>query len=346
MKAWASLLPAEFDIEPVDIDDQRALSEWYGPIHAAELADWPEEPGWSAHELAAIARDRSSSKRVLRIARDEAGTPVGSVGVRMPTRDNLHEAEVQVAVTPGCRGRGIGRALLASAEEIARAHHRVELVATTDEPVEMAEGSRNARVARAAGYEPALAEARRALELPVPPEHLAELEASCQPWGRGYQVLTWVGPTPEELLEGRVALARSISIDAPQGKLARQEENWDATRVRDFDKLVEAMDRTGYVAGAVETSTRRLVGFTEIAVPRSLPGTAYQFDTVVLPEHRGHRLGMLVKIANLQQLAEHSPATRRVLTWNAATNEPMLRVNQLLGFELVGTGTTWRKVLG
>jgi GNAT superfamily N-acetyltransferase len=57
-----------------------------------------------------------------------------------------------------------------------------------------------------------------------------------------------------------------------------------------------------------------------------------QFDTIVLPEHRGHRLGMLVKAANLLQVRRAAPTATSIVTWNAAENRHMLAVNEALGF--------------
>ena len=41
---------------------------------------------------------------------------------------------------------------------------------------------------------------------------------------------------------------------------------------------------------------------------------------------------MLVKAANLMQLAERYPECTGVFTWNAQENTHMLRVNEALGF--------------
>jgi len=331
--------------EHLDIDDDAAVSEWYAPVHASERLDWPDEPGWLVQELRALMRDRTASTSVLAVMRGNTGSVEGSLWVRMPKRENHHVAHVSLAVEPEHRGRGVGRALLAHAEDVTRGHGRSKVVGGTDEPVHVADRSRNARFARAAGYEDALAEARRALQLPVDPGRLDVLEAACSPFGRDYQLVTWTGSCPNEFVSGRVALARSISTDVPQGKLDNEEEDWDTPRLRDFEKTVDAMNRDAYAAGAVSLSSGELVGFTEVGVPRTVPELGYQFDTVVLPGHRGHRLGTLLKIANLRALAERSPATKRVLTWNAVANEPMTRVNEILGFEVVGVSTVWQKQL-
>jgi hypothetical protein len=82
-----------------------------------------------------------------------------------------------------------------------------------------------------------------------------------------------------------------------------------------------------------------------MAVSKTAPDQGYQWDTLVLREHRGHRLGLLVKAANLQALITELPEVRRVFTWNATENEPMLRVNRALGFAPIGHTTEWQKQL-
>ena len=54
--------------------------------------------------------------------------------------------------------------------------------------------------------------------------------------------------------------------------------------------------------------------------------------------HRGHRLGLLVKTAMLEWLAEAEPTLERIVTGNAATNEYMIAVNETLGYEVTKPG--------
>jgi hypothetical protein len=68
----------------------------------------------------------------------------------------------------------------------------------------------------------------------------------------------------------------------------------------------------------------------------------YQWDTIVSREHRGHRLGLLVKLANLRLLREVSPKTRYLNTWNADDNAPMVAVNDALGYRPVEVTQEWQ----
>ncbi|MBA2532735.1 MAG: hypothetical protein H0V23_11630 [Nocardioidaceae bacterium] len=74
-----------------------------------------------------------------------------------------------------------------------------------------------------------------------------------------------------------------------------------------------------------------VAGYTQLVVPPSDDGRVAQADTLVLPDHRGHRLGLAMKVRNLRRLQEHHPDRTYVGTWNADGNAPMLAVNSRLG---------------
>src|SRR5690606_40153197 len=71
------------------------------------------------------------------------------------------------------------------------------------------------------------------------------------------------------------------------------------------------------------------------------PGTdAEQWITLVAPQHRGHRLGLLIKLENHRQLRRERPAVRWIHTGNADVNRHMIAINELLGFQVVDA---WRE---
>jgi GNAT superfamily N-acetyltransferase len=331
-------------VEIADARDDAAFEEWFQPFHASERFEWPDDPGWAEHELRVLYRDETDSEIVIAVARNDDGLAIGSLDVSLPKRESLHVAYLLVAVDPAHRGRGVGRALVAHGERLARERGRTTAIGRTDERVQEGE-PRSSRFARSAGYLAARVEARRELRLPMEPPRLDALEAASTPFSAGYEVVTWTGSCSDELVDGRVDLSRIISADAPRGDLDYDEENWDVERLRNWERNVADMDRHLLAAGAVEVSSGALVGFTEVGLPRREPVVAYQLDTVVAREHRGHRLGMLLKIANTRAVAKRSPGTKRILTWNAVETDAMIRVNEAMGFELVGLGTGWQKEL-
>ena len=72
---------------------------------------------------------------------------------------------------------------------------------------------------------------------------------------------------------------------------------------------------------------------------------AVQAGTTVAREHRGHRLGLAVKLANLRTLAEELPDITAVRTWTAIDNTHMLAINRELGFRVVEWTRMWVKEL-
>jgi hypothetical protein len=136
-----------------------------------------------------------------------------------------------------------------------------------------------------------------------------------------------------------------MSLDVPLGELDFREEEWDGARVRQREELLRAQRRTWFAGGAVHEATGQLVAFSEIGVPLALPVRAYQWDTLVLQEHRGKRLGTLVKLACLRATAAGSPDTRFVSTWNAEENGPMIAVNDALGARTNGRLSLWQRTI-
>jgi GNAT superfamily N-acetyltransferase len=150
---------------------------------------------------------------------------------------------------------------------------------------------------------------------------------------------------PEDWLDDRAVLARRISTDAPMGDLDLEEEDWDADRVREQWARGRAQGRRSVESVARHLESGRLVGFTDLMISASTPNLGYQGDTLVLREHRGHGLGAALKRANLEAIRSHQPQVRTVRTWNAQSNEPMLRVNREIGFVVTGYTHEWQKRL-
>ena len=74
-----------------------------------------------------------------------------------------------------------------------------------------------------------------------------------------------------------------------------------------------------------------MAGYSSVLLDRT-DDIAYQDDTLVMPDHRGHQLGTLLKLTTLEMIADDHPERRLLHTWVASTNAPMQAVNRAFGF--------------
>jgi GNAT superfamily N-acetyltransferase len=319
--------------------DDDLFAHWCEVWAAGQRADRPDDPPRSATEHVALGRQLvapGGSRNGTHRAAVVDGAVVGALRLLLPLRDNRTVAHVDVAVHPAYRRRGIGSALLDEAVALASAHGRTEFVAEVDEP---GRGTPGRGFALRHGWTCDLLETRRDLLVPPDEERLAAVEAEAVRASAGYEVVTWRDRTPDALLDDRAVLERRMTTDAPHGDLPVEEEHWDGKRVREYEVSHVARGRTVLSAGAVADG--RLVAFTDLHVPLAQPERAQQAGTLVLSEHRGHRLGARMKVAVLREVAATIPAVRRISTYNSEGNRPMVAVNEALGFRPAGQLSTW-----
>jgi GNAT superfamily N-acetyltransferase len=297
--------------------DDALFGLWCDVWAAAQLEDRPGERARPSSEHVALGRrllapggSRTGTHRAAVLD----GAVVGALRLIVPVRDNPTGAVVDVAVHPGQRRRGIGSVLLAEGFRLALGHGRTDLIAEVDEPGPATPGR---RFAERHGWTCDLLETRRDLVLPLDERRLAAVEADARRASTAYELVTWRDSTPEELLDDRALLERRMTTDAPHGDLPVEEEDWDGARVREYEQGHAERGRTVLSAGAVRDG--RLVAFTDLHLPRQTPEQAHQGGTLVLREHRGHRLGSLVKAAVLRQVVTGFPQVGTITTFNAET---------------------------
>ena len=136
-----------------------------------------------------------------------------------------------------------------------------------------------------------------------------------------------------------------MSVDAPSAGFDFREEKWDADRVVHQGETMLEADLSNVFTAIRHVPTGELVAYTELQWPNAKPHAVYQEDTLVHGEHRGHRLGMLAKAANLEYLLVADPDATRIHTWNAAENRYMLAINEALGFRPAAIEGAWQKVV-
>ena len=333
----------DVDIVEVDPRDDAAFAQWFAVMAANDALQRPGEPGWLLHEQQQISVGDEDSVRHL-LAAVEGERVVGAVRLELPQKDNEHLCETVLVVHPEARRRGVARALDDEVVRRVRALGRTTVLSMCDEPPGTDLGDR--RAAERLGYAVVQEEVRRDVDLPLEPSRVAALQRDSAPYAADYDLVTWWDRCPDELLDDCAALNHAMSTDVPKDQMDWREEVWDGARLRRNEEQVRAMDRTYVASGAVHRPSGRMVAFTTMGVPRSAPQRAYQWETLVLREHRGHRLGMLCKLTALQELHAKQPEARFISTWNARENQPMIAVNDALGARTNGGIAALQKVLG
>jgi len=337
------------EVRLVDPTDDKELAEWAAVLRASDEDLWPDQTGFTLPDVRAFARHRSRSRRFdLLAARESGGSPILGVGMmEMPLRDNTRSAEVTVAVHPEQRRRGVGTAIVEAMTAHARERGRLVFNSIVDVPLDRAADHPSSFFAPKVGFEPMLSGNIRHLRVPMDAARTGQLRAEVARArdAEHYRVLTFEAPWPAEYLEDQCALFQCMSTDEPHGDQGHEEEIWDAERVGENDALRLARGARYLIAVSQHVDSGRLVACTELAIGADSPGQAFQMLTVVRPEHRGHRLGLAVKLANVEELAQRAPEVRVIITGNASVNAPMIAVNEMMGFVVASEKNFWQKRL-
>lgn len=338
-----SAVTDDIDLRPLDPTDptqQAAAQDWLD-VHNGVQRDLfgDTASSWTLAEVRAL-HERGDRRRVA-VAAWQADEVVGALEVMLPLRDNQLVAMLWLSVRHDARGRGIGGALLSRAERIAAEHGRRTVLAET----EWAAGATDAAEGWAAAHGYAIAQTTLRSRQALPGDRSVLHGMLAGPGAEDYAVETIVDDLPESWLDDLAVLHRRMSTDAPLGDLQTEEEMWDAERVRTHHESMRVGRRRIVESVARHLPTDRLVGYTEVHVPSGNPSLAYQQDTLVLREHRGHGLGARLKAATALRLMDELPEVASVRTWNADDNAYMLAVNRALGYVVDGYSREWQKLL-
>jgi GNAT superfamily N-acetyltransferase len=331
----------DIDVRAVDPYDEGAMADRHTVSAAAHAHDVSDFPPLCPVRYAGRLRLPGKAEANLSWVAYVGGQPAGVLDLSLPLLDNPGNAQIDLRVVPGYRRRGVGRMLYAFAIEAARRHGRVRLFSDTvcALPGGVPRDPAGSAFARAMGATEALREVRRRLELSGAP--LPEVPEA--PW---YSVLCWCDLAPEEYLADLARLDSRLMADAPRGEMVFEVPDADPERTRDDQQVRLARRERLYDAVVRHDATGTLVAWTRLAFEPTVPDHAWQLMTVVDPAHRGRRLGLRVKVANLRYTVPREPALRVIDTWNAASNTHMIAINEALGFRPVDGWNQWQHEFG
>jgi len=329
-------LAVRMRIEQVDLTlaDTGKIRECFEVGLAALRVDEPEGPWFTERPFTGwLTTGWSGSPREAWLATDE-GSAVGFYRLELPDKENRDQANLTLTVHPAERQRGIGLALLRHAAARAAANGRTALNGGA------LDGSPGEAFARRTGAKPILVDIQRMLDVrKLDQGTRARLREPAERAAAGYSLVSWAGPVPEEYIE-QVAVVNDAMADAPRDADTAQEE-WDAQRVREsINELRPHFGMRFYTVAARHDDTGELAALTEMAVDPANPGWGFQMNTAVTRKHRGHRLGLLLKIAMMDLLATTEPQLERITTFNAQINEHMIAINEALGYTVFGPPIT------
>lgn len=312
---------------------------------AAEvLGLWQDQQDWTQLGFAAMRGDEV----------------LGAVKIVIANEPETSSVEFDLMVDPPHRGQGLEELLLAEVEREARDRgfgtiqtwtlHRPHSTGARVEPStgwgSIPADDAQTRFQLASGFTLEQVERNSVFDLTGDFAGVERMLAEAEEFaGDEYRSLQWTSPTPPEHVDGFAHVISRMSTDAPAGGLVVEEQHWDAARVERRDARLKAQGLTVSVAVVLHVPTGRIAAYNELAIGEDGAGATQQFGTLVVKEHRGHRLGTIVKCANLLRWREIAPGSPRVSTFNAEENRHMLDINEAIGFVPASYAGAWKKVL-
>ena len=319
----------------MDVEDDALLRR----IHEVWVASRSFERPWNdpqSFEFFALAcRFKDAGEDHLVWGAFDGDTLVGYARTWIPLHDNTSKIFADVIVDPDHRRRGAGTALVEQVVDVARARSRNEIVGDLLAPADSTTDHPFRRFALKHGFAEASLDSMRHLPLPVPTEHLDELaDKAAVGWQGRYELATFADGVPEPLQQSLCEAANLVGADAPSGDMDFEPESVTPERYRHELELEQDQGTHRLTTVGLDPATGRVVAYTDLIVPGGSGRSVWQWGTLVRAEHRGHRLGMAVKVENLRRLQVEYPGREFVDTGNADANAWMVAINESLGFRV------------
>ena len=288
-----------------------------------------EETGETLRLLLVHGWDGEGAERLL-LAHDEQNRMLGFASLEMPTRENRGLIWFDLKVDPAHRRHGVGSALLDRVVAVSGEVGRGLLMSFSWY------GGPGTAFLKQRGFAQASVAAQRRLyphRLPRPGDD--DLLQQAQAASAGYDIVRVCGALTDDMRAQMLSTVEQIN-DAPLDDLELEDDVFTVDRLRHYDETQVALHHRLYRLIALGPEDGAPAAHTVVAVDGLRPHHAEQHDTTVRREHRGHRLGLRLKLEMLAWLREEEPQLQAVDTWNQESNSHMIAVNDLIGCSVVG----------
>jgi GNAT superfamily N-acetyltransferase len=318
------------EITEFDAGDHDAVRRYVDLANAVRKTDSPWVHPLTVHEYEGHLRHGWDGEPPAAFLATADGETVGAGELEASRYDNLHLAWLQIEVHPDDRRRGRGSDLFDFLVDRTRAMGRTSVgIDGWDSAAARGFATRHGLALRQ--YEVN----RRQFLADLDWARLDRLYVEAAPHATAYELVRSPRCTPDDELPALAAMVAAIN-DAPLDELDVEDEVFTPERIRAYEHANAAREIILHRLVARHRETGELAGHTVVGVDGERPGIAEQHDTSVVRAHRGHRLGLLLKIEMLRWLREAQPQLATIDTWNAASNDHMIGVNEAVGYRAMG----------
>lgn len=330
--------------QPLNLHDDGDLQDMYDIMTAADSVTRPHltPPPFSMTQDFYRRPREHQEVRAFKVT--SADRMVGVATITLPLTSNTDSSRLNVFVHPDVQGQGVATSLVAHCEEVSAHAGRSRVLALGLSVPGQDPETRSRRIAwsHSLGYRIAQEYVTYSLDVSAHARQLAEHSEAAQRSCADYQIAVYHQELPPELVPGYTELYCAMNDEEPGGCVGDARQTITPESI--MEELAARAERGEDNWYALAVHRGHVVAHSDLRL-FSTSTTAEQMNTLVLPEHRGNRLGTALKCAVLHELQAKRPDVVEISTDVNTANTPMMAVNATLGFQATTGEATLRKDL-
>lgn len=327
----------EICIRELNLDDEIEISQ---AIEVSQIQDKEFDKGYerSNPELfkQQLVDDTFAAKAFLvaqaKLA-DGSKFVIGYLNLYIPKQENKDTLYSSIYLIPQWRGKGIGSMLIEALVKVAEKIALPKMIIDALLPSEEADERRliAEHLAQKLGLQKESVDKVSVVKVPLAIDLVEDLNLEVDEALGKYRLLMWEDSIPEDYLEQFVNLLNEFEAEIPREASSQEKITYTPERIREIEANLLKSNRHFIISAALSPSGK-IVGMSKMVYRDNGSTLASQEQTFVLADHRGHRLGLGMKLATHRMVHELAPDIAYISTYNNHTNDTMLKINQRLGY--------------